>query len=84
MLSEAPIVIEGHAFTTGVVPRTSIEHVLPNTWVEVGVKDGLGCDANAYIEPPFHRRGTRRQAGSRISIGTSMPPASVSAIAGWW
>lgn len=29
LLSEAPVVIEGHAFTTGVVPRTSIEHVLP-------------------------------------------------------
>jgi 7,8-dihydropterin-6-yl-methyl-4-(beta-D-ribofuranosyl)aminobenzene 5'-phosphate synthase len=48
VLSEDPIVIEGHAFTTGVVPRTSIEHVLPNTWVEVGIKEGLGCDANNY------------------------------------
>jgi 7,8-dihydropterin-6-yl-methyl-4-(beta-D-ribofuranosyl)aminobenzene 5'-phosphate synthase len=48
VLSEDPIVIEGHAFTTGVVPRASIEHVLPNTWVEVGIKDGLGCDANNY------------------------------------
>jgi 7,8-dihydropterin-6-yl-methyl-4-(beta-D-ribofuranosyl)aminobenzene 5'-phosphate synthase len=48
LLSEDPIVIEGHAFTTGVVPRVSIEHVLPNTWVEVGIKDGLGCDANNY------------------------------------
>jgi len=48
VLSEAPIVIEGHAFTTGAVPRTSIEHVLPNTVVEYGIKDGLGCDAKAY------------------------------------
>jgi 7,8-dihydropterin-6-yl-methyl-4-(beta-D-ribofuranosyl)aminobenzene 5'-phosphate synthase len=48
VLSEDPIVIEGHAFTTGVVPRVSIEHVLPNTWVEIGIKDGLGCDANNY------------------------------------
>ena len=46
--SEEPIVIEGHAFTTGVIPRNSIEHVLPNTWVEFGVKDGLGCDAHDY------------------------------------
>ena len=44
VLSETPMVIEGHAFTTGVVPRTSIEHVLPNTFVEYGVKDGLGCN----------------------------------------
>jgi 7,8-dihydropterin-6-yl-methyl-4-(beta-D-ribofuranosyl)aminobenzene 5'-phosphate synthase len=51
--SEVPIVIEGHAFTTGAVPRTSIEHVLPNTWVEVGIKDGLGCDANAYMNHHF-------------------------------
>ena len=48
VLSEDPIVIEDHAFTTGIVPRVSIEHVLPNTWVEVGIRDGLGCDANNY------------------------------------
>jgi 7,8-dihydropterin-6-yl-methyl-4-(beta-D-ribofuranosyl)aminobenzene 5'-phosphate synthase len=54
VLSEDPIVIEGHAFTTGVVPRTGIEHVLPNTWVEVGIKDGLGCDANAYMNHHFN------------------------------
>lgn len=53
VLSEVPIVIEGHAFTTGAIPRTSIEHVLPNTWVEVGIKDGLGCDANAYMNHHF-------------------------------
>ena len=53
VLSEVPIVIEGHAFTTGVVPRTSIEHVLPNTWVEIGIKDGLGCDAKAYMNHHF-------------------------------
>jgi 7,8-dihydropterin-6-yl-methyl-4-(beta-D-ribofuranosyl)aminobenzene 5'-phosphate synthase len=45
--------MEGHAFTTGAVPRTSIEHVLPNTWVEYGVRDGLGCDANAYMSHHF-------------------------------
>jgi 7,8-dihydropterin-6-yl-methyl-4-(beta-D-ribofuranosyl)aminobenzene 5'-phosphate synthase len=53
VLSEAPIVIEGHAFTTGVVPRTSIEHVLPNTWVEIGIKGGVGCDAHAYMNHHF-------------------------------
>jgi 7,8-dihydropterin-6-yl-methyl-4-(beta-D-ribofuranosyl)aminobenzene 5'-phosphate synthase len=53
VLSEAPIVIEGHAFTTGVVPRTSIEHVLPNSWVEIGIKDGVGCDAYAYMNHHF-------------------------------
>jgi len=53
VLSEAPIVIEGHAFTTGVIPRTDFEHVLPNTWVKYGVSDGLGCDANAYLNHHF-------------------------------
>jgi 7,8-dihydropterin-6-yl-methyl-4-(beta-D-ribofuranosyl)aminobenzene 5'-phosphate synthase len=53
VVSESPTVVEGHAFTTGVVPRTSIEHVLPNTWVEYGVKDGVGCDAHAYMNHHF-------------------------------
>jgi 7,8-dihydropterin-6-yl-methyl-4-(beta-D-ribofuranosyl)aminobenzene 5'-phosphate synthase len=53
LLSEAPIVIEGHAFTTGAVPRASMEHVLPNTLVAFGVKDGLGCDTNAYMDHHF-------------------------------
>jgi 7,8-dihydropterin-6-yl-methyl-4-(beta-D-ribofuranosyl)aminobenzene 5'-phosphate synthase len=53
VLSEDPIVIEGHAFTTGAVPRVSIEHVLPNSWVEIGIKDGLGCDANNYKHHHF-------------------------------
>jgi 7,8-dihydropterin-6-yl-methyl-4-(beta-D-ribofuranosyl)aminobenzene 5'-phosphate synthase len=53
VLAEAPIVIEGQAFTTGVVARASIEHMLPNTWVEYGVRDGLGCDTNAYMNHHF-------------------------------
>jgi len=53
VLAEAPVVVEGQAFTTGVVPRNSIEHVLPNTWVEYEVRDGLGCDTNAYMNHHF-------------------------------
>jgi 7,8-dihydropterin-6-yl-methyl-4-(beta-D-ribofuranosyl)aminobenzene 5'-phosphate synthase len=53
VLAEDPTVIAGHAFTTGVIPRASIEHVLPQTWVEFGVKDGLGCDAHAYLHHHF-------------------------------
>ena len=49
MSSEEPLVIEGHAFTTGAVPRASIEHVLPSAWVEIGIQDCLGCDANACM-----------------------------------
>jgi 7,8-dihydropterin-6-yl-methyl-4-(beta-D-ribofuranosyl)aminobenzene 5'-phosphate synthase len=51
--SEAPIIMEGHAFTTGAVPRTSVEHVLPNSWVSFGVEDGLGCDPKAYTDHHF-------------------------------
>jgi 7,8-dihydropterin-6-yl-methyl-4-(beta-D-ribofuranosyl)aminobenzene 5'-phosphate synthase len=53
ILSEAPIVIEAHAFTTGAVPRTSIERVLPNTWVEYGIQKGVGCDTNSYMNHHF-------------------------------
>ncbi|WP_407520377.1 MBL fold metallo-hydrolase [Methylobacterium oryzisoli] len=48
VLCEAPTVIAGHAFTTGQIKRRSIERVLPNTFVERGIKDGLGCDAGHY------------------------------------
>ena len=43
VLAEQPTVIEGHAFTTGRIRRSGMERVLPNTMVEFGVKDGLGC-----------------------------------------
>jgi 7,8-dihydropterin-6-yl-methyl-4-(beta-D-ribofuranosyl)aminobenzene 5'-phosphate synthase len=48
VLSEEPLVIEGHAFTTGIVPRTSLERVLPNSFVEFGERDGAGCDVSKY------------------------------------
>lgn len=48
MLCETPTVIEGHAFTTGKIKRASIEKVLPNTFVEFKIQDGLGCDATHY------------------------------------
>ena len=48
VLCEHPTVIGGHAFTTGQIKRSGIEKVLPNTMVEYGLKDGLGCDATQY------------------------------------
>ena len=51
--SEAPVVIGGHAFTTGIVPRKSIERVLPNSQVVFGVKDQTGCDPARYGEHHF-------------------------------
>ncbi len=53
VLSELPIVIEDHAFTTGIVPRTSIETVLPNTFVVFGENAGAGCDTVKYGDHHF-------------------------------
>jgi 7,8-dihydropterin-6-yl-methyl-4-(beta-D-ribofuranosyl)aminobenzene 5'-phosphate synthase len=53
VLSEEPIVVEGMAFTTGIVPRTSIERVLPNSYVEFGQRDAAGCDVTKYANHHF-------------------------------
>ena len=53
VLSEDPIAIEGHAFTTGIVPRVSQERVLPNSFVSFGLQDGAGCDVTKYADPHF-------------------------------
>jgi 7,8-dihydropterin-6-yl-methyl-4-(beta-D-ribofuranosyl)aminobenzene 5'-phosphate synthase len=53
VLSEDPLIIEGHAFTTGTVPRLSQERVLPNSWVAFGQQDGKGCDVAKYADPHF-------------------------------
>ena len=50
VLCPEPAVIAGHAFTTGVIERKSFEHVLPNTYVDYSIKDGLGCDIPAAAE----------------------------------
>ena len=41
----------------GRIKRSSIERVLPNTQVEFGIKDGLGCDASHYL--PAEMEGKR-------------------------
>ncbi len=56
VLCETPTVVAGHAFTTGPIKRASIERILPNTFVERGIKDGLGCDASHYA--PAELQGT--------------------------
>ena len=53
VLSEDPLVIEGHAFTTGTIPRTSLERVLPNSFVEFGERDGAGCKVSDYARHHF-------------------------------
>jgi 7,8-dihydropterin-6-yl-methyl-4-(beta-D-ribofuranosyl)aminobenzene 5'-phosphate synthase len=53
VLAESPVVVAGHAFTTGKIARNSIERVLPNTMVERGMKDGLGCSISHYLPAEF-------------------------------
>jgi 7,8-dihydropterin-6-yl-methyl-4-(beta-D-ribofuranosyl)aminobenzene 5'-phosphate synthase len=48
VLCETPTVIQGHAFTTGKIKRSSIERVLPNTFVDYAMKDGLACAYGHY------------------------------------
>lgn len=64
---EQPTVVHGHAFSTGVIARTSFEKVIPNTLVEYHQKDGLGCrlpeaDAKAggkaVADEHLHEHGT--------------------------
>ncbi len=49
VLADKPAVVVNHAFTTGPIKRRSIERVLPNTHVEFGVKNGVGCDVGQYL-----------------------------------
>ena len=49
VLAEEPVIIDGQAFTSGRIKRNSIERVLSQTWVEFGIKDGLGCDSSKYL-----------------------------------
>jgi 7,8-dihydropterin-6-yl-methyl-4-(beta-D-ribofuranosyl)aminobenzene 5'-phosphate synthase len=48
VLCETPTVIQGHAFTTGKIKRSSIERVLPNTFVDYAMKDGVACAYGHY------------------------------------
>ncbi|GAC1305006.1 MAG: MBL fold metallo-hydrolase [Vulcanimicrobiaceae bacterium] len=62
VLAERPTIVADHAFTTGTIPRSSFEHVFPNTWVEIGTREGAGCAADHFtaaerqgkIEPNLH------------------------------
>jgi 7,8-dihydropterin-6-yl-methyl-4-(beta-D-ribofuranosyl)aminobenzene 5'-phosphate synthase len=48
VLCEAPKIIAGHAFTSGQITRRTDEKILPNTFEQFGIKDGVGCDASHY------------------------------------
>lgn len=50
VLADKPAVVEGHGFTTGAIPRKGFEKVLPAPGVEVGVRDGAGCEASHFTK----------------------------------
>jgi 7,8-dihydropterin-6-yl-methyl-4-(beta-D-ribofuranosyl)aminobenzene 5'-phosphate synthase len=50
VMAEKPILIADQAFTTGAVARTTFESVQPAAQVELGQRDGAGCDA-AHFSP---------------------------------
>ena len=69
VLCESPTVIGGHAFTTGQIKRRTDEKILPNSFEQFGIKDGLGCDATHYTSLSLRARP------SPTSISMSMRPA---------
>lgn len=48
IMADQPAVIKGQAFTTGAIPRKGFEKVLPATRVEIGVRDGAGCEVSHF------------------------------------
>ena len=54
-MAETPMVIGGQAFTTGTIARTSFETVQPAPRIELGLRDGAGCDASHFS--PEERAG---------------------------
>jgi 7,8-dihydropterin-6-yl-methyl-4-(beta-D-ribofuranosyl)aminobenzene 5'-phosphate synthase len=47
-VAEEPRLIGDQAFSTGRIARESFEKVLPNTFVEYGTHNGIGCDAGHF------------------------------------
>jgi 7,8-dihydropterin-6-yl-methyl-4-(beta-D-ribofuranosyl)aminobenzene 5'-phosphate synthase len=48
VMAEKPMVIGGQAFTTGAIARTTFEAVQPAAKIELGQRDGAGCDASHF------------------------------------
>ena len=54
-MAETPMAIGGQAFTTGAIARNSFETVQPAAQVELGMRDGAGCDSSHFS--PEERAG---------------------------
>jgi 7,8-dihydropterin-6-yl-methyl-4-(beta-D-ribofuranosyl)aminobenzene 5'-phosphate synthase len=56
VMAEEPMVIGDQAFTTGAIARRGFETVQPAAQVELGERDGAGCDASHFS--PAEQAGT--------------------------
>jgi 7,8-dihydropterin-6-yl-methyl-4-(beta-D-ribofuranosyl)aminobenzene 5'-phosphate synthase len=48
LMAETPMVVADQAFTTGAIARTTFETVQPAAAIELGQRDGAGCDASHF------------------------------------
>jgi 7,8-dihydropterin-6-yl-methyl-4-(beta-D-ribofuranosyl)aminobenzene 5'-phosphate synthase len=48
VMAQTPTVMAGQAFTTGAIPRTTFEKIQPAARIELGMRDGAGCDASHF------------------------------------
>jgi 7,8-dihydropterin-6-yl-methyl-4-(beta-D-ribofuranosyl)aminobenzene 5'-phosphate synthase len=77
------VTIGGHAFTTGIVLRQSVERVLPQTFVEFGVKDGAGCNTARYGDHHFTEAELSSQPQPDQHLREPGTCFNVKAV-GWW
>jgi 7,8-dihydropterin-6-yl-methyl-4-(beta-D-ribofuranosyl)aminobenzene 5'-phosphate synthase len=47
-MAETPMAIGGQAFSTGAISRSGFETVQPAAQVELGMRDGAGCDSSHF------------------------------------
>ncbi len=57
--ADQPTIIGGHAFTTGPIPLSGFERVLPGPVVEYADRDGLGCNAQHFAPAELQGRIVR-------------------------
>jgi 7,8-dihydropterin-6-yl-methyl-4-(beta-D-ribofuranosyl)aminobenzene 5'-phosphate synthase len=48
VMAQEPMIIGDHAFTTGAIARSTFETVQPAAQVELGTRDGAGCDPSHF------------------------------------
>jgi 7,8-dihydropterin-6-yl-methyl-4-(beta-D-ribofuranosyl)aminobenzene 5'-phosphate synthase len=62
VLCETPTLIQGHAFTTGMIKRNnSVERVLPNGFVDYTSRENAGCDYGHYTAAELQGKMTPDQ-----------------------